>query len=270
MDIQTDEDIEEQIKKRQEDQDTGTVWAISSTDGTYEGFKKVKQMTWQIQAYRRVKEQKGNPIAFASTTDLAIFTWLEMKRGIARIFKERYPDIDEVGPEDLLESGVIHLTQTSRVTIRGEEKVKERFVFRAVVDTGEGGPERFVFTALKKLKDSAVKNSCVKFALPIPEELDQQTALKMVDYIFGDSTVNVTMHIPNSMKKILKEEETEPKAKRNRAAETETLLIKAKGTSYADLLREVKEKVDINGINVTVKSIKKTKNGDLLKDQWQI
>ncbi|CAH1188737.1 unnamed protein product [Phyllotreta striolata] len=47
---------------------------------------------------------------------------------------------------------------------------------------------------------------------------------------------------------------------------SEKIILKAGGRSYADLLRDVRKNVDVNGLGVNVERVKRTRNGDLLME----
>lgn len=132
MERQTDKNVELIVKQGQDDRDIGIIWTMSSTDGTYEAFKKVEARSWLTKAFSRVKEAKGNTLTSARVkVKKAICTGPYIKCGIDRLFKDRYPDLNKVYPEELRAIGII----TIKFTIGGEAKIKEKYIFRAVVDT---------------------------------------------------------------------------------------------------------------------------------------
>lgn len=53
---------------------------------------------------------------------------------------------------------------------------------------------------------------------------------------------------------------------RTKKGNTDKLIIKAKGKTYAELLKEVKGSIDVEGIGVEVRSVKKTMQGDLFME----
>ncbi|KAK9693458.1 hypothetical protein QE152_g34169 [Popillia japonica] len=79
---------------------------------------------------------------------------------------------------------------------------------------------------------------------------------KICEYIFAKEQVNITL-ISGKAKQT-------PSNADKRRPTTERIIVKSGNTSYADLLKTVKDKVDPDEVDIQIKTIKKTREGDLL------
>ncbi|KAK9711064.1 hypothetical protein QE152_g25679 [Popillia japonica] len=86
--------------------------------------------------------------------------------------------------------------------------------------------------------------------------LNPQYTRKICEYIFRLDTVDISV-ISTQRKQASKEPVT-------RRPVTEKVVVKSGNTKYADLLKSVKNCVNLEKVGVQVKTIRKTKDGDLL------
>ncbi|KAK9731766.1 hypothetical protein QE152_g13353 [Popillia japonica] len=113
-----------------------------------------------------------------------------------------------------------------------------------------------VYKLLTELKDTYGRHLAGGMNLMVSEGLDQQYTRKICEYALGCDQVNTTL--------IVTKTEQMPKEANSRRLATEKMIVKNNSTTYADLLKTVKDKVDLTKVGVQVKTIKKTREGDLL------
>ncbi|KAJ8932749.1 hypothetical protein NQ314_014449 [Rhamnusium bicolor] len=85
---------------------------------------------------------------------------------------------------------------------------------------------------------------------------------KCAEAIFRKTEYEITILTANKTDRL--KSESKPRTTRTKGPQTDKIIIKSEGKTYAELLRSVKTNVDIAKVGVTIKSLKKTEKGDLL------
>ncbi|KAJ8970128.1 hypothetical protein NQ314_001375 [Rhamnusium bicolor] len=105
------------------------------------------------------------------------------------------------------------------------------------------------------LKEKMIKEGDKKVNLVALGNIDMGYLRKCLEFVLKDTTCTVTVIINPERKNI--------KPRRPKAG-TEKIIVKAEGKTYAELLKRVKNNVNIEQAGIDIKSIKRTQKGDLL------
>lgn len=234
-----------------------------------EEIETLLDQVWPECTFLKVDVEVGNPLRSDAEGDLAVFVEdPTMSKGISRLFRERYPELTEVNSLDEHHEGTTYITSMIKVPEGKTFKVREKYIFKValMVTAEESDRSEAVVDAAKKLRDLAQECGRSRIRVPIPDNHSAEVTRKVLEYVFANTDMNVTLHVPRN-KDTIAERETRPEnpvkpARTNR--DTETIIVKSDERSYAELLKEVKEQVDMNQFGVEVKKVKKTRRGELL------
>ncbi|KAK9731182.1 hypothetical protein QE152_g13941 [Popillia japonica] len=103
--------------------------------------------------------------------------------------------------------------------------------------------------------------------IPVPDGMCYEEARKVLEYVFCQTDVTITLHIPKATasadRKTLSTD-TLPRIKEKKRTDTGVVVVKAKSKEYAELLKAVKKEVGQGNVGTEVKSVRRSKKGDLL------
>lgn len=144
------------------------------------------------------------------------------------------------------------------------------------VEKVEEADDKDVFKSLKAVKSIVLKQQKKnKLAVPEMEGIGGIVFMRIMEYLFADTGVQITMYKPGVVSRNPPQaiQVINPNArvrinpttnKTQRKPRHEALLVQMKGKSYADLLKTVKQAVNPTEIGVVVKDVIKTRNGELI------
>lgn len=251
-----------------ENQAKEQIWKRMEEEESYDTFEELAWRDWPKSTYRKVRTETGNPEKVAPDWDLA-FCMTEstnMEKGLAKVLKEKYSAlVDAETPQD---GSVTCYTAASTLTVPGRPPITgRRQLLKLSLKTSPNTIEstRSLYFSLQNLRKIALDDKKDKMAITFLDFPDLELAKKATEYIFINTNVDIVMYIQS--------EKLVPKTtdglvskyhQRSKRTEKETMIVKAEGRSYADLLREVKLKVNPGEIGVVVREMRKTKKGDML------
>lgn len=235
-------------------------------------LKAIMDRSWPECTFRNVEIDVGNPLSKGTEGDLAIYVEdPEMNTGIGRIFKERYPELAQI--KQPIKENITYLTSVVKVPSTDSEWiVKERVVFKIwprKKDKDSDKTEEMCHN-LKKLRSELEKLGRTRILLPIPEDYETDKFRKLLEYAFMESSAKVTLHVPKNRtlepnKESLTGQHRKRLALTNKfSRDTEAVIVKKGDMTYASLLKELKKQVDPKKLNLDVRNVRKTKEGDML------
>ncbi|KAK9687556.1 hypothetical protein QE152_g36183 [Popillia japonica] len=113
-----------------------------------------------------------------------------------------------------------------------------------------------VFNMVCQLKENMSVHPSDHINLVLGQGLNEIYIRKACEYVFYGTDTKITLIVPKDTQIPTTKEVVRPVKGR--------VLVKCGKSTYADLLKTVKEKVDLNRVGVNVKTIKKTARGDLM------
>ncbi|KAJ8939102.1 hypothetical protein NQ314_011233 [Rhamnusium bicolor] len=246
-------------KEGDDPQIVGEIWKKMQGETTYEDFQDLSKQHWPQTTYRRVG------------------------KGLPKIIEERFQGAGELQELGLKPGETVYLTNTTTIPSKEGERKRERYIFYLVVKgTGDvEGNMRHTFESLKKLRELSERHKRKNIVFLKPEDMEWNEVKKVVEYVFAGTDVEIRVYI---QKKTTQREGAEsrdegfevaksrkkpntaktPDISRQRKPRPETVLVRAEGKSYSDLLRTVRNSVDVDSIGIKVAAMRKTAKGELM------
>jgi len=116
-----------------------------------------------------------------------------------------------------------------------------------------------IYLCLSELSAAATKAGIKKLNIVPARNLDMDILKLAAEYIFHDSGIEVTLYIADEHKQIAATKNARPKLR-----ETDAIILKTEDRSYAEVLREVKQKVRPEETNTKIRDVRKTRDGRIL------
>lgn len=222
---------------------------------------KLLERTWPERAYQTTELKTGNPLK-EQDGDLALFIKNQnMDKGMEKKYKERYPELAELIEAGGLGENMAHIKLTTEVPENGGYRKKERHVIGLRMRAGADKENSIanIIEVLQCLKVFTSGRPSPIINVPAPEGIDGEKIRKIAEYVFRDTDMKFVIFEPKGKEVLIPE--TKGQAKRN-TTDTGTVIVKAGGREYADILKKVK--VEIQKTNHEVQSVRKSKDGDLV------
>lgn len=153
-----------------------------------------------------------------------------------------------------------------------------RAIYYPILTEGEPWEEvkdEIIYKTLSKIKESLKSNSNRKIAIPQQAGIAGVILERIAEYLFSDTNVEIQLYKPNEEKKGSAKNtpfvQGPPKVNlgsirptSQKKKEQEAVLVKMRGTPYAELLKKLKETVNPEEIGVDLSGVKQTRNGDMI------
>ncbi|KAH1006914.1 hypothetical protein HUJ05_007601, partial [Dendroctonus ponderosae] len=211
---------------------------------SYVSWTEVSKIRWDENLYTNTEVTQGNPLLTKTTTVKTVLiepTDLKMEKGIQLMYKRRYPELIET--DDVFAV----LEQSSRW-----RKHEAAAVSQKITRILQGDQESDLWDRMKLLTDETKDDEWV--AIHCIERCTTQRLRKMAEAIFHGETTKVSV---NTNKK---RDETQQTTRERPPA----LIVNSEGKSYLDMLKIIKGKLKDNAAAQIIKSIRETKNNNLI------
>lgn len=218
---------------------------------------------WPEETYKKVMIEEGNPLKKDIHWDICIFTGPNdsCEKGILKQLSERHPELPALIEHGTKEKQIEYLANVTKSS-RDRQGSKSKYLFIIpLTKDGEGKNDpKEMYNITKKLLSQTETLQRKNIQIVIPEEESREKVRKILECTYALTTTNIKMLVP--IGKQGKEQKNETNTTRGRYKD-EAIIIKSNGKSYAEMLSTVKS-IDISSTEANVKSIRKTKKGDLL------
>lgn len=237
----------------------GKINKVLETDLGFQAVSNLLDDVWPDVIYKKTQFAPWNVSNLNSDGDFAILfdPGDTTENKIVDNLNLKFPDMKDIitkneGQIDYLVSTVATRTKKQEST----EKTTALYILPFKIDKEGLNNMEEAYNTFKALKDSMHVHPTKKLNLILSDGLNQDYIRKLSEYVFSNSEVNIILMNPSGIPKTLRNNKMRP--------QTERVLVKSGTTTYADLLKTVKNEVNIKEVGVQVKSIKKTTRGDLL------
>lgn len=259
--------MREEERKRQED--IKAVESVIGQGSDFEGLSQILDKSWPEEVFKVSTLDDSGVLDPRTGGDLAVVLDPDIDGS-----DKRLKDISLLCPETplLLQEGLMEgqieyiRSSTATISSRGEKGEKSNTLYFLPFATGnhEVNDIPVLHSLLDKLKIemTAHKSTAVKVLAMGSHNLDYLR--KCCEAVFRTSGCTVKILIETDVGKKRRKSQGATKANKPRRPQTDKVIIKSEGKTYADLLRTIKSSVDVTEMGVEVKSLKKTKNGHLL------
>lgn len=255
--VQTEWDDIELERRKEEEKLRTEVREVLGMKEQLPGLARLLDKSWPEDIYTKTKTVSWSSVKMNSEGDIAIM--LDPERvpddKCLKDLQLKYPDLEEIIKKNDKQVDYLLETVTTRTKTRETTgKTKALYVLPMVINSEGINPIEDSFNKIRELKEVMDVHPTKKIILYASEGLNQEYIRKMCECIFAEHDIVIGLVSLDS----------KPKSKPEPKPETQKLIVRSGKTSYADLLRSVKDNVDIGKVGVKVKAIKKTTKGDLL------
>nr|CAH7745932.1 unnamed protein product [Callosobruchus chinensis] len=228
-------------------------------EGTcFDDLGKLLDVEWPEGVFERVKAIEEDIVGLAKKRDIAVILDPKQEsKGIIKDLCERYTDIKELLDEGYTDGKIEFVTSQTTTSRHSGDKTTTIYLLPLTIDPNGVNDMKMVYDMLKDLMERISKNPIGSCLLITQEGLNPSYVRKMGEFLLRDGDLNIDYMTHTSRRK--GNRRTQISANRD-----ENLIIKVGERNYADLLREVKQKVDVEKIGVNVKSLRKTGSGDIM------
>nr|CAH7758530.1 unnamed protein product [Callosobruchus chinensis] len=235
----------------EKDAELSQIEKVLSEGKGFQELGKVMDLQWPDAVFKVVGLEKANPIKTAQSADSAILLDPRDKgeKGLVKLAMDAFPEIADLASEGLIEGQLDYVVNNTRTASSRSEAKKERstyiFLLPCNIDKNGVNDLGVIYTLLLQCRDKMVSENRNKICFAVSGGLDLQYMRKMAEFVFSTMSVEVKLIIPpgyqgniTDTKKVLEKQKSRP-----REAELGTVIVKADGRQYADLLKDVKGKV---------------------------
>lgn len=249
----------EVMEKDREEEDTEEIhkWIDSYDEASVdEGIMEdMIGKEWKEQVYRKVNETSESPIwrKYEDEHDLLVIMddW-KQESSILEAVSQRHPEIEDIYGEK--PEGMMDMEYVEKLVFRkgGEKKRQGIFLIKAKKDMSK---LRFLLNEMaEEVQKTGERDISVvateTYCLGVIRKILELTTVKMKG--------NVELFVPKA-RNVGKRVRRKGKEK-----ETDAIIVKTEGETFADVLKAVKEKIKPDEIGAEVQELRKTRNGDLL------
>ncbi|CAG9818869.1 unnamed protein product [Phaedon cochleariae] len=229
---------------------------ILEEDTGFIGVSEAMDESWPEEIFKRAKLKDIDVSSLNRGGDIVV------------IVNPRDPKVDKtIGTLELIFPGVSELMKnndgqvdfvlhTNKTMSKNREESEEIRAFYIVPWGNTSGEIRSIeelYTQVKILKATMEIHPTDNINVIVNGGLEDDYMRKIFEYIFHKEAINITI-LAKPAKGVNKALRPTP----------ERMVIKCEGKTYADMLRDIKGKVDIGNMGINIRTIKKTMKGDLM------
>lgn len=224
----------------------------------FEGIAGQLDKTWPEKLYKKT-EIDSVAKANQRTGDQAYLLDLGVtEQNLAlELFTSMHSELKEIVTKNEGQPDYIIKTVATRTKNQAtSEKTTAIYILPLTIDLkGVNNPED-VYNILKELKNTMHVHDTPTLNLILGEGLNTGYVRKICEYVFSDTEVKIAL--------LTFKDKQKPKINKTNRNQKEKVIVKCEKMEYAELLKTVKEKVDIDRLGVRVKTIRKSTAGDLI------
>ncbi|KAI5746676.1 hypothetical protein M8J77_006252 [Diaphorina citri] len=217
-----------------------------------EQYEEFIDRKWPVSAYEKTKETVGNPLS-GKEGDLFIFI-KEKKEDttLMSMVRTRYPEVEDILMEEEEDGERLHYLESTVST--------KRNVNRRRIHLIETKGEKDLRAELLKLKNENMIKGGKKITAAVSEPEFRVIVRKALEILFvEDEGLMVDFFIPKSSTT-----RTAEVTMGKRERKPEAVVIKTNVSTYAETLRSIRAVIDPEGMGVGIKSVKLTKDNNVV------
>ncbi|KAI4470019.1 reverse transcriptase [Holotrichia oblita] len=229
------------------------------SDSGFAGLTKLLDQKWPEDMFERTR------VVYAGGADLNTESDLALLIDPARVREDKavygllkiHPDLGDVTEKS--DGHLDYMVKTVATRTRNQETSERTtaiYILPLKIDVEGVNHMEIVYDMMKELRLNVHIHPTDKIRLFLGEGLNAEYVRKMTEFIFHGLGINFTLVTSSGT----------PKAPQNSVGKPAAgkVVVKCGSSTYADLLKTVKEKVDLRQVGVNIKAIKKTARGDLM------
>lgn len=225
-----------------------------STGRTFKDLEAILKEKWPEEVYQKTHSEEGSPLELGGEWDWLIMADHEDtgRGGLLKHIRQKHPEVVELLKVSAV--GNVEYIADIKKTSKTEITPKEKYIYVIPHDTSTEDAEVYksVEESLKMLK-SMGRN---KVAVMTTGKVENTIVRKMIEHVSINETIEWKILRPKG--------KATPKSHTNSKTQGDTVVIKTGTSSYSEMLKKMKQQLDMDSLGVTVKQVKKTSNGDVL------
>lgn len=229
----------------------------------FDNIKQIIDEKWPEEIFKATKVTYGKE-EHTPEEDLAIFVDPDPLKNGEELEKliNRVPPIRPLIEEGLIECEMEFIRlQVEVLSSRNKDQnqyTNTTYVLPMKMDKGIEDAQK-IYDLTRQLKEEALKQDRKFLKVTTAGHTSADYIRKIMEYIFRENDIQIIIEEKG------KDRKDKGYKKKGQRVEREKILVKTKeGESYADLLKSVKNSVNIQEKDIEIRAIKKTNKGDLL------
>ncbi|CAH1188748.1 unnamed protein product [Phyllotreta striolata] len=230
---------------------------IEKEIGNNQNFEDVDALLnhdWPEDVYVRTKEVVDYPIKRDKDKDLVLLVDPGGgEKGLGKIIIERCPEAwDLINPDQEEVKYLNNITKT--ITSDGVSEEKSKYIF-VIPHNVQEEPNNFekIYNKVVQLRDQIIKENRRKVVFAAAEGINRSACRRILECVFRKTSVDLECRVPNGAQRVRQDGGGESQGSRS-----SVLTIKKEGQTYAELLKTIKDKVNIEKMGINIKKIRES------------
>ena len=211
----------------------------------HEDFKQIRNFEWPEETYVSTKHEAGQVTQTGKETDILVWDEGEDNGSQTRRAMAKHPELRE------LEGDIAHLY----LGVESEDASgKRRKSEQVITKIKTNGSERDCFQQMVRVRERMVEKNRIRVATyPPGTDENGEVFRKMAECVFAGTNIECGVYYQH-------------KTKEPHKRETEAIIVKQEGKTYAELLRSIKIGMGKEDRNITdnINAIRQTKEGAMV------
>jgi hypothetical protein len=224
-------------------------------DDSFESFAKIADKKWEADCFTNVyadfedlfKAENEYVFAIVHDDDNA------NKSSLTKKIFSKYPELEEAEKIPCKEGSLVELERTSKTKIGTKTYETIRTITMFFIKKEDLNKTDKMFNILKEIKCRVQKNSIKNLTISPSQGMQNDTLMKMTEFLFHGSGTKVTL-------KLVKENKKTPQLRKERG---EVIFIDTEKGTYAETLMKMKASLT-EGEKNSITNIRETRNGQVL------
>lgn len=224
----------------------------SGTD--FPGLEAILGREWPNEVFANTQCQAGRPSELSAQWDWLILTdQKEVGRtGLLKHVSLKYPEILELLQDSA--AGSIEYIVDTKTTSKSKTEVREKYIFLMPHDDKVTNEDIYNYT--KELLQTVKAKNRKRVAVMTTGTVSPEVLRKTIEYISKQENIEWVVLNPKD-KKV-------SRANTSQTVQGDTVVISTGSSSYSDVLKTMKQNLDMDSMGVRVKQLRKSNNGDLI------
>jgi hypothetical protein len=225
---------------------------------TYEDFLVVQDDEWEEECFKMTTVESGNPLKKNIENVVYFCDEDDKQERWYKQIKSRYPEFEEV-PRTKCEGGsCITLEQTVKygVGTDARKKIKNTIVLFHDPSKQSESDQTDVYNLITTARTMCSDMDMGKIGITLPQGLKTDRMRKMTEAVFHDTNTQVTIYKPANAER--------GNVIQKKVYNGEAILIEGEGTTYAETLKTLREKMVDKETLKEIKGVRKTLKGGAL------
>lgn len=256
----------EKKEKKMREKNTEEIIEILNTPGNFNLLGKIIDRDWPEDIYNATERKVADWSAITTGEDLAIVldpTLNKENRKVENVLG-KFPAVNTLLEEGLVEGCVESVRVQTEIVSKKGTKGQSYDLYALPIKDVENGivDTEIIYKNCRSLAEEVIKANKKCINVLLPDFLEVDYIRKSLEYVFRDSGIKAI--VISKIKQVNSRTESHTQKNTRKKNTGEKLIVKARGQTYAELLRRVKNSIDVEQTGINVKKAKKTNNGDLM------